>query len=151
MTMDTALPGADPRPPLWFWIAAGLGLAWNVFGAVQFFGTLSATTESLTVQGMTPEQAAVMLGYPAWMTAVFAIGVFGGVVGCGLLVARKALAVAVFAASLAAYIALYIGDIVHGVFAALGTPQVVVLTAVVLIAAALLWLARRFRAQGVLV
>jgi hypothetical protein len=54
--------------PLWFWIVAALGLAWNLFGAVQFIASLSATSESLQAQGMTPDQAAVMLGYPVWMT-----------------------------------------------------------------------------------
>jgi hypothetical protein len=151
MSSNTTIGTSTGKPALWFWAAAGLGLAWNVFGAVQFIGSLSATPESLQAQGMTAEQAAVMLGYPAWMTVVFAIGVFGGVLGCGLLLLRRAAAVPVFAVSLAGYIALYIGDIVHGVFAALGTPQVVVLSAVVLIAAGLLWLARRARAQGMLV
>ena len=150
MSSDNALARTAERPALWFWAAAGLGLAWNVFGAVQFVGSLSATSESLQAQGMTADQAAVMLGYPVWMTVVFAIGVFGGVLGCGLLLLRRAVAVPVFAASLAGYIALYVGDIVHGVFAALGTPQVAVLSAVVLIAAALLWLSRRARARGVL-
>jgi hypothetical protein len=151
MSSNTTIGTSTGKPALWFWAAAGLGLAWNVFGAVQFIGSLSVTPESLQAQGMTAEQAAVMLGYPAWMTVVFAIGVFGGVLGCGLLLLRRAAAVPVFAVSLAGYIALYIGDIVHGVFAALGTPQVVVLSAVVLIAAGLLWLARRARAQGMLV
>ena len=41
------------------------------------------------------------------------------------------------AASLAAYVALWIGDAIHGVFAAMGAPQVAVLTTVVAIAAAL--------------
>ena len=137
--------------PLWFWIAAALGLAWNVFGAVQFVASLSATPESLQAQGLSAEQAAVMLGYPLWMTLVFAVGVFGGVIGCGLLLARKAAAVPVFAVSLAGYVALYIGDILHGVFAAMGAPQVIILTTVVLIAAGLLWLARLFRGRQALV
>jgi hypothetical protein len=136
--------------PLWFWIVAALGLAWNLFGAVQFIASLSATSESKQAQGMTPDQAAVMLGYPVWMTIAFAVGVFGGLVGCGLLLLRKAVAVPVFALSLAGYVVLYIGDIVHGVFAALGTPQVVILSAVVAIAVFLLVIARRFRAQGAL-
>ena len=150
MSSDTSLGTSTGKPALWFWAAAGLGLAWNLFGAFQFISSLSATLESLKAQGMTAEQAAVMLGYPAWMTIVFAVGVFGGVLGCGLLLLRKAAAVPVFAASLAGYIALYIGDIVHGVFAALGMPQVIVLSAVVLIAAGLMWLARHARAQGIL-
>jgi hypothetical protein len=134
--------------PIWVWVTAGLGLAWNIFGAVQFVGSLNATTESLQAQGMTADQAAVMLGYPAWMTVAFAIGVFGGVIGCVLLLLRQKLAVPVFGVSLIAYVALYAGDIIHGVFAALGAPQIIILTIVVLIAAALLWLARRVQAMG---
>lgn len=129
--------------PKSFWLIALLGLAWNVFGVVQYLASVSATQESLIASGMTPEQAAVMLGYPAWMTAAFAIGVFGGTLGCLVLLLRKKIAVPVFAVSLAAYIVLYIGDITEGVFAALGAPQIIILTSVVAIAAALLWFARR--------
>jgi hypothetical protein len=150
MSTNVDFGGTKAKVPLWFWIAAALGLAWNVFGAVQFINSLSATAESLQAQGLSPNQAAVMLGYPAWMTVVFAIGVFGRAIGCLLLIARKAVAVQVFAVSLAGYVALYVGDIVHGVFAALGTPQIVILSVVVLIAAALLWLAVMFRARGAL-
>lgn len=151
MTLDATPASTKTAAPLWFWIVAGLGLAWNIFGAVQFVGTLSATPESMQAQGLTPEQATVMLGYPAWMTVVFAVGVFGGAIGCLLMLARKAVAVPVFALSLVGYIALYIGDIVHGVFAAMGAPQVVVLTVVVAIAAGLWAVARVFRARGALV
>jgi hypothetical protein len=150
MSNDRTFGTTTANLPLWYWIVAGLGLAWNLFGAVQFVLSLAATTESLQAQGLTADQAAVMLGYPAWMTGVFALGVFGGVLGCGLLLLRKSAAVPVFAASLAGYIALYIGDIVHGVFAALGTPQIVILSLVVLIAAGLLWFARKAKARGLL-
>ena len=69
--------------PLWFWIVSILGLAWNIFGVVQFLGSLSATSDGLVASGLTAEQAAVMLGYPTWMTIAFAVGVFGGLAGCG--------------------------------------------------------------------
>jgi hypothetical protein len=80
----------------------------------------------------------------------FAVGAFGGLLGCVLLLLRRKLAVPVFALSLAGYIALFIGDITEGVFAAMGTPQVVVLSVVVVIAAALWWLARVFSTQQAL-
>lgn len=150
MTQDAIPSSARGATPLWFWIATGLGLAWNIFGAMQFVGTLSATPESLQAQGLTADQAAVMLGYPMWMTLAFAMGVFGGAIGCLLMLARKVVAVPVFALSLVGYIALYIGDIVHGVFAAMGTPQVVVLTVVVAIAAGLWAVSRLSRTRGVL-
>lgn len=136
------------KPALWFWVVTSLGLAWNLFGLVQFIGSLGATQDSLTASGLTVEQANVMLGYPVWMTLAFAIGVIGGVVGCGLLVLRKGSATPVFALSLVGYIALWLGDAIHGVFAALGTPQIVILSLVVLIAAALLVLARKAAALG---
>lgn len=148
--MNSALGTQKIGLPLWFWIAAGLGLAWNLFGAVQFLGSLSATPESLTASGLTAEQAAVMLGYPSWMTIAFAAGVFGGTLGCVLLLLKKRLALPVFAVSLIGYVILYIGDITEGVFAALGASQVVILSAVVLIAAALLWMARHFDRSGAL-
>lgn len=138
----------ETKLPLWFWAAAGLGLAWNAFGLVQYWGSVTATQESLAASGMTAEQAIVMLTYPAWMTGAFAFGVFGGLAGCTLLLLRKKIATPVFLVSLLGYIALYIGDITEGVFAALGRPQVIVLTAVVLIAAALLLLSRYFERQG---
>lgn len=136
------------KPALWFWIATALGLAWNLFGLVQFAASLGATQESLQASGLTAEQAGVMLGYPAWMTVAFAIGVVGGVLGCVLLAMRKRAAVAVFATSLIGYIALWLGDALHGVFAALGTPQVVILSLVVLIAAVLFVTARKAAAMN---
>lgn len=132
------------------WIVGGLALAWNAYGVVQFMGSLAATPESLIASGLTAEQAAVMTGYPVWMTVVFAIGVFGGLAGSVLLLIRKAMAVPVFHASLAGYVALYVGDIVHGVFAAMGAPQIIVLTLVVAIAAALSWSSHRFARNGLL-
>lgn len=126
------------RPPLWYVAVVTSGLAWNAYGAVQFAGAVRATEQSLIASGLTAEQAAVMTGYPAWMTVAFALGVAGGLVGSALLALRHGFARPVLAISLIAYVGLWIGDAVHGVFAALGTPQVVILTLVVAIAAGLL-------------
>ncbi len=133
-----------------FWSVVGLGLAWNIFGVVQFLASLNATETSLMTQGLTAEQAMVMLNYPVWMTIAFAVGVFGGIIGSVLLALKSRVAISVFAISLIAYIILYIGDITEGVFAALGAPQVIILTFVVAVAAGLLWYARNLRIKGVL-
>ena len=42
-------------------IAALGGVAWNLFGAVQFAGSVTATPESLVASGLTPEQAAMLV------------------------------------------------------------------------------------------
>lgn len=140
----TAIPSLSTRlsSPLWLTAVALGGIAWNVFGVVQFAGAVTATEASLVASGLTPEQAAVMTGYPAWMTVAFAIGVFGGLAGSILLLLRHRLTGRVLGVSLAAYVALWIGDWIHGVFAAMGAPQVIVLTTVVAIAAVLLAVSR---------
>ncbi len=132
--------------PKWVWGAAILGLLWNIFGLYQFVIGLGADEASLMATGLTAEQAQIMLTYPMWMTIAFAIGVVGGTLGCVLFLARNGLAKPVFLASLIGYIVLWIGDATQGVFAALGTPQVVILTFVVAIAAGLWALARRYGA-----
>jgi hypothetical protein len=54
------------------------------------------------------------------MAGAFAVGVFGGVIGCILLLLRMPAAKTVIGISLAASIIFYIGDSTHGVFAAFG-------------------------------
>jgi hypothetical protein len=130
------------RAPYWITAAALGGTAWNIFGIVQFAGSVMATESSLIASGLTPEQAAVMTGYPAWMTLAFALGVLGGFAGSVLLLLRGPAAMPVLLASVVAYVALWIGDAVFGVFAAMGAQQVAILTVVVAIAAALYALAR---------
>jgi hypothetical protein len=134
--------------PIWFWAVAIVGLAWNLFGVVQFVGQLTQTESAMLGAGMTPEQIAVYTALPVWMDIVFGIGTIGSVIGCILLMLRNKNAVPVFAASLAGYIALFIGDITNGVFAAFGSGQVIILSTVVAIAAGLYWFARHLRGQG---
>ena len=143
MTISDSASSKSNRPS-WFWIVAGLGLAWNVFGLIQFAGSLTSTPDSLMEAGMTPDQAAVMKGYPIWMTIAFAIGTLGGTIGCCLMLFRPKSSTPVFWISLVAYVVLYIGDYTEGVFAALGPPQVIILTLVVGIAIALLAISRFF-------
>lgn len=140
--------GTQRNLPAWFWAVAGLGVAWNVFGLVQFMGAVTATSGSLAAKGMTPEQIDVYLSIPFWMNFAFGLGVIGGLIGSILMLVKNKGAQPVLLASLVAYVVLYVGDIVHGVFAALGPPQVIVLTVVVAIAVALLWVARFSARQG---
>lgn len=138
---DTAAP-ASPAP-VWIRLTALGGLLWSLFGAYLFASQTFADRAELMAQGMTAEQAALYAGLPAWMGLAFGIGTVGGVIGCGLLLLAHRTAGAVLWVSLGAYLALYAGDIIHGVFAAFGPPQVIVLTVVVAIAAALVWVAQR--------
>jgi len=125
----------------WLEVVALLGLAWNVFGITQWLSKIRGTVGSMMDGGLTLAQAQLYAGLPLWMDAAFALGVFGGAVGAVLLLLRQHHARTVLALSLAAYLVLFAGDIGLGVFAALGAPQVAILTIVVAIAAGLLWVA----------
>jgi hypothetical protein len=138
------LDARSNRVPAWFWGMAGFGVLWNLYGIYQFIGTLTPAGRSAMAAGMTAAQAQIYFSLPAWMTAVFAIGVFGGLLGSLVLAARRAFAVSVLAVSLVGYAALFGGDVYFGVFAAM-PGQLAILAFVVLVAMALLataWAAR---------
>jgi hypothetical protein len=141
---DLTLDARGSRYPAWVWAMAGFGVLWNLYGIYQFIGTLTPAGRSAMAAGMTAAQAQVYFSLPAWMTAVFAFGVFGGLLGSLALAARRAVALPVFAASLVGYIALFSGDMYFGVFDAM-PGQLAILAFVVVVALALLataWVAR---------
>lgn len=136
--------------PLAARIAVCAGLLWSLFGAYLFAHQTFSDTAGLIAGGMSAEQASLYIGLPVWMDVAFGIGTIGGSLGSMLLLAGRKVAVPVLSASLVAYLALYAGDAIYGVFAAFGPPQVAVLTFVVAVAAGLLWLARWLNRQGAL-
>ena len=125
------------KVPIWYWAVSLFGLAWNVYGIYQFLGSLSQTEENLMTAGMPAEAAKIYFSLPTWMSIVFAIGVFGGLLGCLLMLLRRAWALPVFAVSLAGYIALFAGDYGYGVFDS-NQAQYVILLFVVAVSATLL-------------
>jgi hypothetical protein len=136
------------KSPAWFRVVVGLGILWNVFGVYQFATQTFADETMLLNGGMTTAQAALYTALPVWMPIAFAVGTIGGLVGSVLLFAHRRVATPILAASLAGYIVLYVGDITEGVFAAFGTPQVVILSTVVAIAIGLLVLSRGAERRG---
>jgi hypothetical protein len=133
----------------WITAAAGFGLIWNAYGVYQFAGSLTQTEQELMAMGMSAEQAALYLGLPAWISVVFGIGVFTGLAGSLLLAMRRALSRIVLATSLAAYLTLFIGDVVYGVFASMPS-QLAILAFVVAVAAVLLAVSHRAFRKGLL-
>ncbi len=79
-----------------FWTIGIVALIWNVMGVINFFAQMNA--DALAAY---PEAArALVEGRPAWATGAFAIAVFGGALGCLLLLLRKSAAFYLFIASL---------------------------------------------------
>ena len=79
-----------------FWVIGAVALVWNVLGAINFAVQMNADAVALF-----PETArAIINSRPAWATGGFAIAVFGGALGCVLLLLRKSAAYYLFIASL---------------------------------------------------
>ena len=67
-----------------FWIIGFVALIWNVMGSINYFIQMDAD-----VVATFPEtHRAIIEGRPVWATAGFAIAVFGGSLGCLLLLFR---------------------------------------------------------------
>lgn len=127
-----------------FSAAAAGGVLWNAYGIVQFLKTALSTQEAFVAMGMTAVQASLYASLPGWMTAAFAAGVFGGVMGCVMLLARRPQqAVPVLGVSMAGYVVLFAGDVALGVFAAFGIAQVLVVSLALAISIGLFAMARR--------
>lgn len=150
MTTTTMTQPAATQTPTWLWALGGFGVLWNVYGVYQFVGSLSKTAADSMQAGMTAAQAELYHSLPSWITAVFAVGVFGGLAGSIALVARRAFAQELLGVSLAGYLLLFAGDLSYGVFAGIPS-QLAILAVVVLIAVVLAWAAWLARRRSILV
>lgn len=84
-----------------FWVIAIVSLIWNAMGAMNFFMQMRPET----LAPFPESHRTVIENRPAWATISFAISVFGGVLGCLLLLLRKAAAYIVFIVSFIGVIA----------------------------------------------
>ncbi len=76
------------KPPVWFWVVSVLALLWNLMGVMNYLA--SAFMKEAIKAEMTPEQVSLLENTPAWVTAAFALAVWGGAIGCiGLLLRKK--------------------------------------------------------------
>jgi hypothetical protein len=89
---------AQGRTPAHLWIVGILALLWNAFGCYDYLMTVTANQTYLG--NMPADQIAYMNALPSWLTALWAIGVWGGLAGSILLLMRSRYSVWVFALSL---------------------------------------------------
>lgn len=79
-----------------FWVVCVFGLLWNIGGAINFI----MQTNPEFVASLPDTHRAIIEARPFWATAGFALGVFGGAIGCLLLMLRMSLAFYIFILSL---------------------------------------------------
>ena len=91
------------KPPMWFWIVSVLALLWNLAGAMAYLGQAYMSVETLAQ--MSDAERLLYESQPAWVTAAFAIAVWGGSLGCIALLLKKKWAKPIFSISLLGIVA----------------------------------------------
>lgn len=133
--------------PKWFFAAAVIALIWNLMGVAAFIS--HATMSDEAIAALPEAERALYETVPLWATAAFAIAVFGGALGSILLLLRRKLAEPVLIASLAGILIQF----VHSFFIAksmevYGPGSIVMPVMVIVIGAALVWLAQKAGKTG---
>ena len=81
-----------------FWGIGAAGLIFNLLGCMNYISQMNAEV----VASMPDVYRAIVEARPAWGTGAFAIAVFGGSLGCLLLLLKKSVAFHVFVVALIA-------------------------------------------------
>jgi len=119
-----------------------VALVWNAMGCMNYL----MQTDANALSGYPEAARALVEGRPAWATGAFAIAVFGGTLGCLLLLFRKSAAVYLYVASL-------LGVLVTNIhtFAAGGSTEIWVGSLMSLVVAAfLIWYSKRVAVKGLI-
>jgi hypothetical protein len=95
--MSEAQGTKTPGRPWHLWLIGILGGLWNAMGVISFM--LTQMKVEAVMSQFPPQQRQYFESFPLWAVAFWAIGVFGGVIGCLLLLLRNRLASPVLLAS----------------------------------------------------
>ena len=141
---------AQDRAPAHLWIVGILALLWNGYACYEYL--MTNLRDPAFMARIPADQLAFMDSLPSWLTAFWALGVWGGLAGAILLLIRNRYAAWAFALSLAGaviglgyqmFVAKMPASMTAGAMAYM--PWVVILVCV-----ALLWYARSEAKKGVL-
>ena len=91
------------KPNATFWVIGIIALLWNAMG-VDAYIQQAYNTERHQAMYPDPKQLEIVNNLPSWLTAVFAIAVFAGLLGCILMLFKKKMANLFFKLSLFAVI-----------------------------------------------
>ena len=79
-----------------FWLIGAITLLWNILGSVNFLMQMNPEM----IAAYRESERAIIEGRPIWATLGFGLAVFGGSLGCLLLLLRRSAALYLFLASL---------------------------------------------------
>jgi hypothetical protein len=147
----TDLQTTTSKPTPWhFWLIGIVGLLWSSVGAYDYI--MTQTQNEAYMANFSAEQLEFFYGFPTWVTATWAIAIWGGVLGAVFLILRRRLAEPIFLVSLVAMILTTIHN--YGLSNGLevsGDAFSLVFTAVIFLSSiGLWWYAKAMRTNGTL-
>ena len=145
---DTTSTTMTTRTPWHLWAVGGLALLWNGYGGYDY--VMTQTNNAAYLAQFTPEQRAYFDSFPMWMEVVWAVGVWGAVLGSVLLLLRSKWAFHAFLASLIAFAASVVYGQTSGGAAVMGTTGMVFSAAIFLLGLGFVMYSRMMTRKGVL-
>ena len=136
------------RTPWHLWAVGGLALLWNGYGGYDY--VMTQTNNAAYLAQFTPEQRAYFDSFPMWMEVVWAVGVWGAVLGSVLLLLRSKWAFHAFLASLIAFAVSVVYGQTSGGAAVMGTTGMVFSAAIFLLGLGFVMYSRMMTRKGVL-
>ncbi len=137
------------KPKTSFWIIGIVALIWNLMGVYQYLSAAYMTADDLAA--MPAEVQALYENIPAWVTAAFALAVFGGALGCILLLLRKKLATFVLIISFVSILAQMTYNLLMSkALDVYGPGGIIMPVMVIVIGAFLVLYSKEMKSQGIL-
>jgi hypothetical protein len=139
------------KAPWHLWLIGVIAVLFNSIGVFDFVMVRAQGAKYMASAGMTPQQIAHYQGMPGWMTAVWAIGVFGAFLASILLLMRRKAAFPVFVVSLAAFLVslLYTYVLTNG-GPVMGRQMAITSAVIAVLLLVFSWYSRAMAARGVL-
>ncbi|MBB3860862.1 hypothetical protein GGQ88_002131 [Novosphingobium hassiacum] len=140
------------RAPAHLWAVGVISLLWNSFGCVDYTMSKFDPVGYMKSVGMGEVEIAYTQAMPAWLSAFWALGVWGSLLGSILLLLRSRHAVAAFAVSLVGLAVSQIYQFADGSMPdSMKSPGMMGMTAVIWTSLLFfLWYSNRMKAAGVL-
>lgn len=135
------------KPATWFWVVSVLALIWNLTGVFAYISHVTMTPEAM--QALPENERALYESVPTWATGAFAIAVWGGALGCILLLLRRKFATPVLIISLAGIIVqMYHSLFISNSIEVYGPGGMIMPIMVIVIAIFLVWFSRKSTSNG---
>ena len=145
--MNDSVNNSKSTAPKWFVILAIVMTIWNLMGVMAFIMQMTMTAEQIAA--LPTKDQMLYQDIPLWVDIAFGCAVFGGALGCIVLVFKKAMALPILFISLAGVLVqMFHSFFIAKAFEVYGPGGTIMPIMVIIIALYLIWLAKSAKAKG---